>query len=284
MPSNELSPIPIENLPELQGMFLRDWPKPETAYNLLENYIRWYKIDRKVKDLAILSLNEVWRNNGTFVVQDRYQLYFYSLEENNSTLIRALELVDWDYSWKIYACHPKHWAAFCEVQEKHGIELQYKTISDTRYMSKEQALNVNIELPAGVRLGTLSAEHAPRVNSLWPHSTVGSEFLVKRLILWNPTVALFDESTNELLAWCLQLPTGAQGVLQVPAEHARKGYGTIIVNAMAKKLAKMGQNSYAYIIDTNEPSRALFDKVGFQNVGTMYWARTVPRKLVEWDH
>ncbi|XP_058122351.1 uncharacterized protein LOC131293172 [Anopheles ziemanni] len=216
--------------------------------------------------------------------QDRYKLYFYSLEDNNNTLIRALKLVDWDYSWKIYACHSKHWAAFCEVQEKHSIELQWKTITETRYMSKEQALLINIELPAGVRLGTVSAEHVPTINKIWPHMTIGTEFAIKRLILWNESVALFDESSNELLAWCLQLMTGAHGVLQVPIEHSRKGYGTIIAKAMAKKLAKMGHNSYAYVTDTNEPSRALFDKIGFQNVGTMCWARTVPRKLVEWDH
>uniref|UniRef100_A0A182YN62 Uncharacterized protein n=1 Tax=Anopheles stephensi TaxID=30069 RepID=A0A182YN62_ANOST len=55
-------------------MYRRDWPQHEIIYNWLQNYIEWLRIDRKLEKFVALSLNDTWRENGTFVIQIEYAL------------------------------------------------------------------------------------------------------------------------------------------------------------------------------------------------------------------
>lgn len=64
----KLIEIPRASLPELKDLFLVDWPKYVTANYTLDNYINWMEKDSSLKDFQILSLNGLWRENGTFVV------------------------------------------------------------------------------------------------------------------------------------------------------------------------------------------------------------------------
>ncbi|XP_050082233.1 uncharacterized protein LOC126569295 [Anopheles aquasalis] len=283
MTTDTLVPIPIEDLEELRDLYQHNWPHNEPTYNLIQNYIDWHRIDRKLKDFAIYSLNGTWRQNGTFVLEDRYLLFFYSLDDTNDTVRRALDLVDWDYSWQVSAYHDTHRAAMLEIIQKHNLQLIFDLPTETRYLRKEAALQFTIDVPAGTSLRPLSGEDAVKANALWPHRAKGSEFLLKRLALWNASVGLFDESTNEMLAWCFRLTPGPNGALEVPVEHRRKGYGTLVTKALAVKLAEMGCISYGFILKRNTASIDMFRKLGFENVGSMYWTRNVDRKLVEWD-
>ncbi|XP_050078284.1 uncharacterized protein LOC126565180 [Anopheles maculipalpis] len=283
MQPDRLVPIPIESLPALQQLYRRDWPQHEIVYNCLQNYIEWLRIDRKLKDFSVFSLNDTWRENGTFIIQDRYELFFHTLAHINDTLTRALSLVDWDYSWKMTVYYPRHRSSVLETIKKHNLQIQYEFCTEIMYLSKENALRFDVTIPHNLQLRTLTSEDAVKANLLWPFRAVGSEFLLKRLASWNPSVGLFDKTTDEMVAWCFRLQCGAHGALEVPVEHRRKGYGTIVAKALAKKLAEMGFNSYAFIHTQNNPSREMFQKLGFEAIGILHWTRNEARKLVEWD-
>ncbi|KAL9707539.1 hypothetical protein quinque_011057 [Culex quinquefasciatus] len=95
---DELVPIPRENWTDLRDLFRTNWPAHELPHNVFQNYIDWIQIDAKIANLQVFSLNGAWRSDGTFIIIDRYELYCYTLEESNGSLLRALKLVDWDYS------------------------------------------------------------------------------------------------------------------------------------------------------------------------------------------
>ncbi|XP_058818234.1 uncharacterized protein LOC131681454 [Topomyia yanbarensis] len=278
---DKLQLIPQSEWIDLRDIYKVDWPKHEMAYNTIQNYINWVKIDSRIKHLKIYSLSDSWRDNGTYIIVDRYQMFFYSIEESNESLGRALRLIDWDYSYKICYIRKCHRSALDLVLKSASIELQWETFTYLYHLPKEESLKFEINLPDGLRLKRLQAEHAITANNIWPHRCEGSEYFLKRLAVWNISIGLFNES-DKLVAWCFCWQTGAMGPLEVAPEHLRKGYGTIMVKAIARELANNGLNCYGTVLCTNKASQGMFEKLGFKRVDGHYYVRNQPRKLVEW--
>uniref|UniRef100_A0AAG5DFG6 N-acetyltransferase domain-containing protein n=1 Tax=Anopheles atroparvus TaxID=41427 RepID=A0AAG5DFG6_ANOAO len=280
MANDRLEKIPRCDWEEWRDLYLRDWPRYELSYNTVQNYINWSKRDPKIKDLAIYSLNGSWRENGTYIIIDRIDLYMDTLEESTDTLRRALHLVDWDYYYVAVMC--QYDKLLFETFEKLDVMVFNARPNTMYFLAKEKALTLSWQVPEGLRLGPLLPSHAKFINDLWPHRETGSEFYLERFIRWNVSMGLFDDREGgTLLGWCVLMQKGAMASLGV-AER-RKGYGTLVVKAFAKKLAELGHNSYASVLVDNEPSKALFESVGFKAIGRVNWVRNCERKFVEWS-
>ena len=65
-------------------------------------------------------------------------------------------------------------------------------------------------------------------------------------------------------------------MLQVEDKHKRKGYATILTKAMAKLLAEVGYDSHSSVLYDNIASSKTFLRVGFKNVGSIYWMGLSP--------
>lgn len=62
-----------------------------------------------------------------------------------------------------------------------------------------------ISPPNGISLRPMSSElHALQTDAEWPNQHNGSEFLLKRLIEWNPNIGAFDDVNDTLVAWCFR--------------------------------------------------------------------------------
>ncbi|XP_053675933.1 uncharacterized protein LOC128726166 [Anopheles nili] len=278
MEDDRLVEIPRCDWEEWRDLYKRDWPRHEIAYNTVQNYINWSKYDRKIKDLVLYSLNGNWREDGTYIIIDRIDLYMHTLDESSDSLRRALELVDWDYYYVAVMC--EHEKLLFATFKKLNVRVFIARPNTIYFLAKEDALRLDVAIPQGLKVDSLQPHHAKIINDLWPHREVGSEFALERLIRWNASLGLFDERGN-LLGWCLLTQMGVMGSLGVI--ERRKGYGKIVVKAFAKKLAAMGINLYASILVENEPSRALFESVGFKAIKDVNWVRNCERKLVEWS-
>uniref|UniRef100_A0A4Y0BHE2 N-acetyltransferase domain-containing protein n=1 Tax=Anopheles funestus TaxID=62324 RepID=A0A4Y0BHE2_ANOFN len=278
MGEDRLVEIPRNDWEEWRDLYKRDWPRHEIAFNLVQNYIDWSKRDRKIKDLALYSLNGSWRENGTFVIIDRIDLYMYTLDESLDTLRRTLELVDWDYYYVSIMC--EYETLLYNTFKKLDVRVSIARPNIMYFLPKEEALKLNPSVPEGLQVGPLQPYHAKIINDLWPHRETGSEFSLERLIRWNPSMGLFDKQ-GDLLGWCLFTQPGVMGSLGVI--ERRKGYGKIVVQAFAKRLAEMGFNLYASILVENEPSKTLFASVGFKPIKNTTWIRNCERKFVEWS-
>lgn len=131
----------------------------------------------------------------------------------------------------------------------------------------------------------MSLDEAETVNDEWPNKCVGSGFLIRRLIEWNPNIAAYDEN-NELMGWCLRLQAGALGALQVRKNHMRKGIGSLLVLSMCKILANSNLDAYAMVNAENFNNQRLFLKLGFKYIDEAYWLRTYPTngcKEMKWS-
>ncbi|XP_058120890.1 uncharacterized protein LOC131281730 [Anopheles ziemanni] len=280
MVNDQLVEIPRCNWEEWRDLYLRDWPQHELAYNTVQNYINWSKRDPKIKDLSIYSLNGSWRENGTFVIIDRIDLYMHTLEESFDTLRRALELVDWDYYYVAVMC--QYESLLFETFKKLNVKIFSARPNIMYFLPKEVALQLTVQLPEGLRFGPLQPKHVKVINDLWQHRETGSEFSLERLIRWNVSMGLFDDKEDgKLLGWCLLTQNGVIGTLGV-AER-RKGYGALVVKGFANKLAQIGINSYASVHVENDASNALFQSIGFKAIGQVNWIRNCERKFVEWS-
>jgi hypothetical protein len=137
--------------------------------------------------------------------------------------------------------------------------------------------------PNNVTLKPLSLDDAEIVNDEWPNKCVGSEFLVKRLVDWNPNIGAYDEN-NELMGWCLRLQAGPLGALQVRKKFMRRGIGSLCAITMSKILGNMNLDTFALVNESNFNSQNMFVKLGFKHTDDAYWLRTLPSKgKMQWN-
>lgn len=62
--------------------------------------------------------------------------------------------------------------------------------------------------------------------------------------------------------------------LQTDKDHFGKGYASLVLREMSKKVAELGHDINAGIFDVNTPSRTLFGKLGFKVLGNIHWICT----------
>ncbi|XP_050078821.1 uncharacterized protein LOC126565665 [Anopheles maculipalpis] len=262
---------------ELRNLFQCDWPKHEFAYYLLGNYVSWKRLHEPL-DVKCYALNDGWRKNGSFVLKDGFEIYFYSKDDdkNCTTLVQLLSQIRWNSFDEISMDYLEK---FHPAVEKI-ISNKYLTVSSSKlahyyFMPKEQALALRSStMPNGFTLSKLLPKDLDTIYAQWPlrnHISYEAGYgLLKRLILLNETVGLFN-AKGELVSWCLSDQTGAHSDLQTLPAYCRKGYGRLVVEELAKRLARSGSDSKAYVLHDNEKSIKLFESVGFRKIQNLHW-------------
>lgn len=277
-----LTVIPPEDWPELRDLYQANWPANLVAFHTVDNYIQWHRKDPHIRNLTFYSLNGTWRQDGTYVIVDRYQLFLYTLAANISVLERALHLLDWSRGFKVSSFLARHRNAVINVIDAKGLRKEYDSCTYLYYMAREDSAKLEVNVPQGFRLGKLSPEDAAKADVVWPNRHCGSLFFLRRLAAWNPNVGLYNNS-GELVAWCFRLQAGPLGALQVDERHLKRGYGSIVTAAMAKQLAELNQDCFALVGNANVPSKRMFEKLGFRHTDFAYWTRTYPTAPFQWS-
>lgn len=59
--------------------------------------------------------------------------------------------------------------------------------------------------------------------------------------------------------------------LQTHKEYTNRGYAVLVTKYLSKNLAQSGYDVYAGIFESNQPSRNLFSKLGFQVTSRLYF-------------
>ncbi|TMW41420.1 hypothetical protein DOY81_013500, partial [Sarcophaga bullata] len=181
--------------------------------------------------LSIYSLNGNWKD-GTFVAKFLNQVFFNTCDNNLQRLLDALNCLD--------SSEPYLLAAYQEfvvpAVEQHFIDSglrkdEYQPTTTMWYhIPKDQALQFSTATADNILLKPLTEAYAEQINSVWPHRSPDSIEFVKLLIRQNDSVGIFED--NKLVCWCLILPSGALGLLQVIETHKRRGFGNLAVRYM----------------------------------------------------
>ncbi|XP_023295486.2 uncharacterized protein LOC111678380 [Lucilia cuprina] len=265
----------LSELEKLRDLYRRDWPNNCVGYYCLDNFLKWKKKDVHLKNLRILTSA---KEEGLYVIIDRYQLFVGSLnKENCDNLTQALKSLDWSKGFKVSSFLECHRTAVLNTVESKKLNLEYDSLTLMYYLPNAEAKNLDLSCPKGFIIKPLtSAKDAELINSLWPNRHEGSLFLIKRLIDWNINMGIYVETTNELVAWCLRLQGGFLGALQVKEEYKRLGLGAAVTRATSHRIAEDGDDVMALVNKDNIPSRRTFEKLNFKVTEQCYWLRSLP--------
>lgn len=63
---------------------------------------------------------------------------------------------------------------------------------------------------------------------------------------------------------------GLISALQTDQNHYGHGYGLLVTKAISKKIAEMGTNPCSTVYEWNTPSRRIFEKLGYKEMGSIF--------------
>ena len=70
----------------------------------------------------------------------------------------------------------------------------------------------------------------------------------------------------------------AMGVMFVPPEYRNKGFAQIVAFDLLKRVVQSGKIPYVQIVDGNNPSICLAQKLGFEHIFDACWLTKKERK------
>lgn len=133
-------------------------------------------------------------------------------------------------------------------------------------------LNEERDLGDGYSLRSLQGSNdAKFVDSRWPYSSSKSLRMIERQIeadnknatKTNCSCCLGIEYRNELVGCILRHRNGSLGILHIDENHRRRGFGDALLKEASRAVIHRKQPLFAYIVDGNNQSEALFFKQGW---------------------
>jgi DTW domain-containing protein YfiP/ribosomal protein S18 acetylase RimI-like enzyme len=134
------------------------------------------------------------------------------------------------------------------------------------------------DLGGGATLRHLTLADCAWVDARWEHSSATSLSRIHRLVAEPRRATLGVERGGALVASALQGEDGALGMLHVAEAHRRRGYGEALVAEAAGMIKAGGVRTFAYVLDGNFASEALFAKLGWVRADSSIPRRTGRRR------
>lgn len=210
-------------------------------------------------------------------------MFIYTQSDNNERLTDLLRLLDWSKGFKVSSSRKKFRSAVDTVIEELQLEKEYDRERVLYFLPWSEAQNLDVTRPDGFTLKPITTlEQIERVSSIWSNRDEGSLFFLKRLMDWNLNIGLFT-AEDELVSWCFRLQSGPLGALQTDERYLRRGFGSLVTRKMCKMLAELGQDTFALVDTGNEPSRRMFEKIGFKATDHTFKIRTKSLVPFKWE-
>ncbi|KAM8716711.1 hypothetical protein ACLKA7_003563 [Drosophila subpalustris] len=259
------------------SLFTNKWPNYCQEYNILSNIIEFAKVEPKLGNINAYTLDdEQAKKLGLFLIVDRYQLFVGCLGQSLELLEQALHQLDWSRGVLCTSMPQRYLATVLKVIRAKQLDVEFHHESDLYLLSKERALQLNIDCPEGFQLEPLSEEDAQLIDQEWPYSHEGSLYFLQRQIRLCPSMGLYDKQTRKLIAWCIRTQDSLLAALHVDSKYKRRGFGTTVVKAISRRIAALGDDVAAEIYSNNKASCSLFLKLGFQVIDQCHWINTAP--------
>ncbi|KAH8325547.1 hypothetical protein KR067_001340 [Drosophila pandora] len=272
---DSLIEIPCSEWTKLRDLYAHRDTDPQ-GYPCINNFISWVEQEPSIR-AKILSLKGNWQQDGTFLLTldvdvGIKHLYFNTLSDNLDRVTRAIGcLKNIENEYLFFGFCSRLRPVVETISKKYYIKQLHIVDTVWYQVSKDVIDTFKIEAPTGIALSNLKVEDAETINEIWPHRTDKSVNFVRSLIKYNVNVGAYDEN-GKLVAWCLRLPIGSLGLLQVLETHKRLGLGSLMVRSMAIKISALGDQVLAPVVTKNIASRSMFEKLGFRPIDTIYWA------------
>ncbi|KAL9178979.1 hypothetical protein ACHAXT_011952 [Thalassiosira profunda] len=132
-------------------------------------------------------------------------------------------------------------------------------------------------LPKEYTLRPLTESDATYVDSRWPYQSKKSLVMIQKQIVadtsnatkFGRSTCLGVESDGQLVACIIRHRNGSIGILHVDEEHRRFGLGGLLLQEAMDALMSRGEDTFAFIVDGNKASEALFSKLGWEKANPL---------------
>lgn len=132
----------INDLQKLRDLYLRDWPEYCVGFYCLDNFLKWKKKKPNLNNLKILSTH---KEEGLFVIVDRYQLFLGSLNKNNcQNLTIILNSLDWSRGFKVSSFLECYRPSVLSVVQSKTLNLEYDSLTVRYYLPNAEAKLMDI--------------------------------------------------------------------------------------------------------------------------------------------
>lgn len=101
---------------------------------------------------------------------------------------------------------------------------------------------------------------------------LSQEYVAQR-ITKGISAGIFED--NKLVSWAITQDDGAIGFLHTLEGYRRRGYGYIVTLSLIEKLRSRGDLPFAYIVESNERSISLLQKLGFIKDNLIHWFEVI---------
>lgn len=121
-------------------------------------------------------------------------------------------------------------------------------------------------MPDDVYVKSLEPCHADIVYEHWPVRKMSLVKLIAEEIDALPSAGVFLKATNELVSWITFHPNNGMSRLHTLEMYRGKGYASLVVRYVAKRLAQAGIVPTANVGLGNQASQRVFESLGFQRL------------------
>ncbi|CAH1790384.1 unnamed protein product [Owenia fusiformis] len=169
---------------------------------------------------------------------------------------------------------------------KHGT---FEMIADCDMMGFDE--NNPSPLPAeptvdeleGLKLESLSPDDAEFVNTTWKFGTAETHVLMEESINSLPSICLRHFS-GDVIGHMITGQDMCLGRLYVRREDRRKGYGKVLLAALARKHLALGNPPFWFIEEGNVASMKLSRQIGARFLSKVSWVRFDPTNDVSYNN
>lgn len=150
-----------------------------------------------------------------------------------------------------------------------------------------ETLTEKTKLPENAILRLLRRDDADLIDSRWEYRSDGSLAMIMKMIAASESIfggCYGLEIDGVLVAWVCRYLDGTLGMLWTEANHRRMGYGAYVVSAAMQSIDERRNEELsntsssrsippfvAFTVDTNDASRGLLAKLGWQRQADTDW-------------
>lgn len=206
-------------------------------------------------------------------------MFAYTLNEDLTKLTTLIRLVPGHQHYMCSNFLGKHLLAFENAFKALPFDLVLEQTNIMYYLPREKALQFDVTPPEGVTLKQLSFNNIFQIIASYPYEGEDPVRIFEKFIKYNPNYGAFEKETGNLMGWVTRYHCGTIATLQVEEQYRRRGIGELLVKALAKTIAEMGDDCTTSIVVGNPASKNLFEKIGFKNTGVQInWLEYRPDK------
>lgn len=118
-------------------------------------------------------------------------------------------------------------------------------------------------------LDNLKPSHAEMVFDNWSYRSLTSVKNMAHEIELFPSAGVFLKETNQLVSWVMLHPPFGMARLHTAESHRRRGYGTLAVQYLAKRMAETGYLPMMSVVVGNSSSSKLALGAGLNHFQTI---------------